>query len=85
MHGSLARAGKVKGQTPKVAKQEGKKKDLRGRAKKRVQYNRRYVNVVMGPGGKKVGPNSQAERMAAAALAPPAPAAAPAAPEKKKK
>ena len=69
----MARAGKVKGQTPKVAKQDGKKKDLRGRAKKRVQYNRRYVNVVMGPGGKKVGPNSQAERMAAAAAAPAAP------------
>jgi small subunit ribosomal protein S30e len=70
----LARAGKVKGQTPKVAKQADKKKDLRGRAKKRVQYNRRYVNVVMGPGGKKIGPNSQAERMAkAAAAATPAP------------
>ena len=40
VHGSLARAGKVRGQTPKVAKQEkahGKaKNDLRGRAKKRM-------------------------------------------------
>lgn len=79
----MARAGKVKGQTPKVAKQDGKKKDLRGRAKKRVQYNRRYVNVVMGPGGKKVGPNSQAERMAAAAAAPPAAPAPPPAPAAK--
>jgi len=33
VHGSLARAGKVKGQTPKVEKQE-KKKVVRGRAKK---------------------------------------------------
>ncbi|KAK1745046.1 40S ribosomal protein S30 [Skeletonema marinoi] len=51
VHGSLARAGKVKGQTPKVEAQE-KKKQPRGRAKKRMQYNRRYVNVVTGMGGK---------------------------------
>ncbi len=57
VHGSLARAGKVKGQTPKVAKQEKKKKKT-GRAKRRLQYNRRFVNVVAGPGRKK-GPNSQ--------------------------
>ena len=73
VHGSLARAGKVRGQTPKVAKQEkahGKaKNDLRGRAKKRMQFNKRYVNVVVGMGGKKVGPNSQAERMAKAEAA----------------
>jgi hypothetical protein len=30
VHGSLARAGKVKGQTPKVAKQEDKKKKKTG-------------------------------------------------------
>ena len=36
VHGSLARAGKVKGQTPKVAPQE-KKKIPTGRAKKRMQ------------------------------------------------
>jgi small subunit ribosomal protein S30e len=63
VHGSLARAGKVKGQTPKVEKQEDKKKQPRGRAKKRLQYNRRYVNVVTGMGGKKVGPNSNADKM----------------------
>ena len=57
VHGSLARAGKVRGQTPKVAKGE-KKKNLTGRAKKRLQYNRRFVNVVVGP-GKKKGPNTQ--------------------------
>jgi ubiquitin/ribosomal protein S30 len=65
VHGSLARAGKVKGQTPKVPKKEKKGKDPRGRAKKRMQYNKRYVNVVLGPGGKRVGPNSQAERIRA--------------------
>ncbi|KAL3776579.1 hypothetical protein HJC23_002028 [Cyclotella cryptica] len=62
VHGSLARAGKVKGQTPKVEAQE-KRKQPRGRAKKRMQYNRRYVNVVTGMGGKKVGPNSNADKM----------------------
>merc|ERR1712142_1172210 len=38
VHGSLARAGKVKGQTPKVDPQE-KKKPKTGRAKRRQQYN----------------------------------------------
>ena len=66
VHGSLSRAGKVRGQTPKVPKQEKKKKSIMGRAKKRHQYNKRYVNVVMGPGGKRVGPNSQAEKIKAA-------------------
>jgi small subunit ribosomal protein S30e len=63
VHGSLARAGKVKNQTPKVEKQEEGKKQPRGRAKKRLQYNRRYVNVVTGMGGKRVGPNSNADKM----------------------
>ena len=44
VHGSLARAGKVKSQTPKVEKQE-KKKNPRGRAKKRMLYNRRYATA----------------------------------------
>ena len=44
VHGSLARAGKVRGQTPKVPKQE-KKKQPKGRAMKRMKYNRRFVNV----------------------------------------
>jgi small subunit ribosomal protein S30e len=56
VHGSLARAGKVRGQTPKVAKTD-KKKQPKGRAHKRIQYNRRFVNVVVGL-GKKRGPNS---------------------------
>jgi small subunit ribosomal protein S30e len=59
VHGSLARAGKVKGQTPKVDKQD-KKRKVRGRAYKRLLYNRRFVNVVVGP-GKKKGPNSNTE------------------------
>eukprot|EP01054_Gregarina_sp_Poly1_P008081 Gregarina_sp_Poly_1__8080@NODE_4652_length_532_cov_2_784946_g3159_i0_p1_GENE_NODE_4652_length_532_cov_2_784946_g3159_i0NODE_4652_length_532_cov_2_784946_g3159_i0_p1_ORF_typecomplete_len131_score17_46Ribosomal_S30/PF04758_14/3_6e30ubiquitin/PF00240_23/1_9e05_NODE_4652_length_532_cov_2_784946_g3159_i058450 len=56
VHGSLARAGKVKGQTPKVDKQEKKKKKT-GRAKRRIQYNRRFVNVVQ-PFGRRRGPNA---------------------------
>ncbi|XP_075227227.1 ribosomal protein S30 [Lycorma delicatula] len=56
VHGSLARAGKVKGQTPKVEKVEKKKKKT-GRAKRRIQYNRRFVNVVQ-TFGRKRGPNA---------------------------
>ena len=44
VHGSLARAGKVRGQTPKVPKQDKQKKPT-GRALKRLKYNRRFVNV----------------------------------------
>ena len=60
-HGSLARAGKVKGQTPKVPKNAEKKKQPRGRAKKRMLFNRRYSAKVK-VGGPKQGPNKQAER-----------------------
>ncbi|KAG5684313.1 hypothetical protein PVAND_013548 [Polypedilum vanderplanki] len=56
VHGSLARAGKVKGQTPKVEKQEKRKKKT-GRAKRRIQFNRRFANVVQGFGRKR-GPNA---------------------------
>ncbi len=49
VHGSLARAGKVKNQTPKVEKKEKKKaKVQRGRAHKRELYVRRCVNVSKG-------------------------------------
>jgi len=63
VHGSLARAGKVKGQTSKVAPTD-KKKPKTGRAKKRLQYNRRYKQLMEGPGGRRrkregFGPNSQ--------------------------
>ncbi|MCD1182242.1 30S ribosomal protein S30e, partial [Leptospira sp. Pond_2020] len=56
VHGSLARAGKVKGQTPKVEKQEKKKKKT-GRAKRRCQYNKRFVNTVQ-TFGRRRGPNA---------------------------
>merc|ERR1711878_153838 len=55
VHGSLARAGKVKGQTPKVDKQEKKKKQT-GRAKRRAQYNRRFVTAASAFGGRRKGP-----------------------------
>ncbi|KAJ5287111.1 hypothetical protein N7478_002797 [Penicillium angulare] len=53
VHGSLARAGKVKAATPKVEPQE-KKKNPKGRAYKRIQYTRRFVNVTMTGGKRKV-------------------------------
>ncbi|KAL7621453.1 40S ribosomal protein S30 [Parahypoxylon ruwenzoriense] len=53
VHGSLARAGKVKSQTPKVEKQE-KPKNPKGRAKKRLTYTRRFVNVTLTGGKRKV-------------------------------
>jgi len=56
--GKITRAGKVKSQTPKVDAQEKKKKKT-GRAKRRMQYNRRFVNVVPSFGRRK-GPNSNA-------------------------
>lgn len=58
VHGSLARAGKVKGQTPKVDKQEKKRKKC-GRARRRILYQKRFVNVV-NVLGKRRGPNSNA-------------------------
>lgn len=63
VHGSLARAGKVRNQTPKVDKME-KKKLPTGRAKKRLQYKRRFKENMAAPGGKKVGPNNNAARIA---------------------
>ncbi|KAK0610547.1 ribosomal protein s30 [Bombardia bombarda] len=57
VHGSLARAGKVKSQTPKVDKTE-KAKTPKGRAHKRDLYTRRFVNVTVTAGGKrKMNPN----------------------------
>lgn len=44
VHGSLARAGKVKSATPKVEKQE-KKKLPKGRAWKRVLYTSMYSHL----------------------------------------
>lgn len=56
VHGSLARAGKVKGQTPKVAKQEKRKKKT-GRAKRRLQFKNRFASKIAA-GGRRRGPNS---------------------------
>ncbi|KAF9875870.1 hypothetical protein CkaCkLH20_06802 [Colletotrichum karsti] len=52
VHGSLARAGKVKSQTPKVEPAE-KAKTPKGRAHKREIYTRRFVNVAVTGGGKR--------------------------------
>lgn len=51
--------GKVRAQTPKVEKQE-KRKKKRGRAFRRMQYNKRFVNVATVGAGRKRGPNSNA-------------------------
>ncbi len=56
-HGTLAKAGKVRKQTPKVAKMEKKRKST-GRALKRGQYQKKFANVV--PGQKKKSPNFNA-------------------------
>ena len=45
VHGSMARNGKVRNQAPKVDKMDRPKKLLVGRAKKRLTYKRRIVNV----------------------------------------
>ncbi|KAG8906976.1 hypothetical protein FRB99_005618 [Tulasnella sp. 403] len=59
VHGSLARAGKVKSQTPKVEPAEKKKKKT-GRAYNRILYNRRFVNVTTVPGAKRrMNPNPE--------------------------
>ncbi|KAJ4381260.1 40S ribosomal protein S30 [Didymella sp. IMI 355093] len=66
VHGSLARAGKVKSQTRKTGtaadtreqvEPQEKKKTPKGRAKKRLTYTRRFVNVTMTGGKRKVSGN----------------------------
>ncbi|KAK9884677.1 hypothetical protein WA026_007520 [Henosepilachna vigintioctopunctata] len=58
VHGSLARADKVRAHTPKVEKQEKKKKKT-SRAKKRKQYNKRILNAnATDAFGRRRGPNS---------------------------
>jgi len=44
IHGSLARAGKVRSQTPKVEKSE-KKKLPKGRALRRMKYNKKNNKI----------------------------------------
>lgn len=48
VHGSLASAGRVRNQTPKIPKKEDKPKPKCGRAKKRFLYNTRFVAVKKG-------------------------------------
>ena len=60
-HGTLAKAGKVRKQTPKVNKKE-KRMAPRGRAYKRLLYKKRFSNIVVGQGQKKRGPNYGAGR-----------------------
>ncbi|KAJ5677587.1 uncharacterized protein N7477_003220 [Penicillium maclennaniae] len=62
VHGSLARAGKVKAATPKATiraqvEPQEKKKQPKGRAYKRILYTRRFVNVTMTGGKRKMNPN----------------------------
>ncbi|XP_060244324.1 ubiquitin-like FUBI-ribosomal protein eS30 fusion protein [Meriones unguiculatus] len=56
VHGFLALAGKVKGQTPKLKKKKKKKKKT-GWAKLQMQYNHCFANVIP-TFGKKKGPNA---------------------------
>lgn len=58
-HGTLAKAGKVRKQTPKVAKMEKSRKP-RGRAYKRILYKKNFAPLV--PGQKKKTPNWNAGR-----------------------
>jgi len=58
VHGSLARAGKVKGQTPKVAKQE-KRRQVTGRARMRQRYKKRVLALAGDPNARRRGPNQQ--------------------------
>ncbi|KAK4136269.1 ribosomal protein S30 [Trichocladium antarcticum] len=55
VHGSLARAGKVKSQTPKVEAQE-EPKAPKGRAHKRDLFTRRFVNITLTGGRRKMNP-----------------------------
>lgn len=56
-HGQLAKAGKVRKQTPKVAKSAAPRKP-RGRAYKKMQYQRKFAPLL--PGQKRRSPNFNA-------------------------
>ncbi|EGR27364.1 hypothetical protein IMG5_196990 [Ichthyophthirius multifiliis] len=53
MHGTLAKAGKVRKQTPKVDKKQRAKKIPKGRAQKRIIYSRRYAPHILAVDPKK--------------------------------
>jgi len=59
VHGSLAQAGKVRSNTPKVAKMD-KPKPVRGRARLRKLYNKRVMSANP-ENRRRIGPNSQAK------------------------
>lgn len=44
LHGTLAKAGKVRKQTPKVEKKVRRHKIPKGRAYKRIVFNKRYFS-----------------------------------------
>ncbi|CAN3357682.1 small ribosomal subunit protein eS30B [Diutina catenulata] len=56
VHGSLSRAGKVKAATPKVEKTE-KPKKAKGRAQMRDKYTRRFINVTLTNGKRRMNPS----------------------------
>lgn len=56
VHGSLTNAGRVRAKTPKVPKKEDKTKPVTGRAKKRLLYTRRFVNVTLTNGKRRANP-----------------------------
>ena len=60
MHGTISKAGKVRKQTPIVETKEIFIKKKVGRAKKRIQYNRKFNILNMGSTGKLIfQPNKQ--------------------------
>ena len=61
LHGSLARAGKVRNQTPKLAVC-GQRDVPSGRAYKRIIYNKRFMNLDASVTGAKKGPNTHGGR-----------------------
>jgi small subunit ribosomal protein S30e len=60
-HGTLAKAGKVRKQTPKVAKMDKARKP-RGRAYKRILYKKTFAPLL--PGQKRKTPNWNAGKPA---------------------
>ncbi|CAD8136676.1 unnamed protein product [Paramecium pentaurelia] len=64
LHGTLAKAGKVRKQTPKIEKQVRRHKIPKGRAYKRICFNRRFggQTATTGPQQRKKGPNWHAGR-----------------------
>ncbi|CAD8149115.1 unnamed protein product [Paramecium octaurelia] len=64
LHGTLAKAGKVRKQTPKIEKQVRRHKIPKGRAYKRICFNRRFGSATSTQGSqqKRKGPNWHAGR-----------------------